>query len=110
MKDDSDITEKSTLTEYEAVVVLKVAVEDNVTGSSDQEIEDKNALKAKDVVDEFCPIKEYKEDISTNKTKVNDLYHISGEYKNPKFKPWKKLDPEREVKILWEENDEKDIF
>ena len=31
VKDDSDITEKATLTEYEAVVVLKVAVEDTVT-------------------------------------------------------------------------------
>ena len=32
----------------------------------------------------------------------DDLVKIEGEYKNPNFKSWSKLNPEEEVKIMWE--------
>ena len=32
----------------------------------------------------------------------DDLVKIEGEYKNPKFKPWSKINPEEEIKIMWE--------
>ena len=44
---------------------------------------------------------------------VGELVKIEGEFKNPKFKPWTKLDPEEEVKLMWEimkdESDRKGI-
>ena len=43
----------------------------------------------------------------------NDLIKIEGEFKNPKFKPWTKVNPEEDVKIMWEaiknESDKKGI-
>ena len=33
---------------------------------------------------------------------ANNLYKIVGEYKNPKFKPWSKVDPEAVNNALWE--------
>ena len=33
---------------------------------------------------------------------VNDLFKIEGVYKNPNFKPWSSVDPNKEVKHLWE--------
>lgn len=42
-----------------------------------------------------------------------DLFNIVGEYKNPKFKPWSTVEPEKDVKTLWEllkrDNTEKGI-
>ena len=38
-----------------------------------------------------------------DEAKVNDLFKIEGEYKNPKFKPWATVEPEKEFKTLWEE-------
>ena len=35
-------------------------------------------------------------------SKIYDLYKIKGEYKNPKFKPWTAVDPEKELKTLLE--------
>ena len=35
-------------------------------------------------------------------SKMNDLYKIEGEYKNPKFKPWTAVDPEKDLKTLLE--------
>ena len=32
----------------------------------------------------------------------DDLIKIEGKFKNPKFKPWTKVNPEEEVKIMWE--------
>ena len=32
----------------------------------------------------------------------NQVFQVKGEFKDPKFKPWSKLDPEKGVKILWE--------
>ena len=44
---------------------------------------------------------------------VNDLFKIEGVYKNPNFKPWYSVDPNNEVKLLWEvlekDNNEKGI-
>ena len=44
---------------------------------------------------------------------VNDLIKIDGVYRNPNFKPWSCLDPNKEVKLLWEalekDNNEKGI-
>ena len=44
---------------------------------------------------------------------VNDLFQIKGVYKNPNFKPWYSVDPNNEVKLLWEvlekDNNEKEI-
>ena len=37
-----------------------------------------------------------------DEAKVNDLFKIEGEYKNPKFKPWTAVDPDKELKTLWE--------
>ena len=44
-----------------------------------------------------------------SESKVNDLFKIEGEYKNPKFQPWTKVEPNVEVKTLWEKltNDNK---
>ena len=33
--------------------------------------------------------------------RVNDLVKIDGEYKDPSFRPWSSVDPEKEVKVLW---------
>ena len=33
---------------------------------------------------------------------MNDLFKIEGEYKDPKFKPWTAVDPEKEFKTFWE--------
>ena len=33
---------------------------------------------------------------------VESMFKIVGEYKDPKFRPWSTLDPEKEVKFLWE--------
>ena len=33
---------------------------------------------------------------------VNDLFKIDGEYKNPNFKPWTVVEPEKDLKILWD--------
>ena len=33
--------------------------------------------------------------------KIGDLFKIKGEYKNNKFKPWSKIEPENEIKVLW---------
>ena len=33
---------------------------------------------------------------------VNETFKIEGEYKNPKFKPWTVVEPEKEFKTLWE--------
>ena len=33
---------------------------------------------------------------------VNDLVKIDGEYKNPSFKPWTVVEPEKESKALWD--------
>ena len=40
---------------------------------------------------------------------MNDLFKIEGEYKNPKFQSWTKVEPNVEVKTLWEKltNDNK---
>jgi hypothetical protein len=32
----------------------------------------------------------------------NDLFKIVGEYKNPKFKPFSVVEPEKEIKVFWE--------
>ena len=32
----------------------------------------------------------------------DDLIKIEGEFKNPKFKPWTKVNPEEDVKIMWD--------
>ena len=32
----------------------------------------------------------------------NDLFKIVGKYKNPKFKPFSVVEPEKEIKVLWE--------
>ena len=44
---------------------------------------------------------------------VNDLFKIEGVYRNPNFKPWSTVDPNKEVKLLWEmlerDNKEKGI-
>ena len=70
-------------------------------------------MKAKDVVDEFCPNEEYIDDISTNKAKVNDTT-FQGKTIILKLKICEKLDPEREAKIIWEaikkENEKKVYF
>ena len=34
---------------------------------------------------------------------VGDMFKILGEFKNPNFKPWNKVEPDKEVKTLWEE-------
>ena len=45
--------------------------------------------------------------------KIGDLFKIKGEYKNNKFKPWSKIEPENEIKVLWSDintvNNEKGI-
>ena len=33
---------------------------------------------------------------------VDDMFKILGEFKNPNFQPWNKVEPDKEVKILWE--------
>ena len=38
-----------------------------------------------------------------DEAKVNALFKIEGEYKNPKFKPWTTVEPEKEFKTLWEQ-------
>ena len=38
-----------------------------------------------------------------DEAKVNDLFKIEGEYKNPKLKPWTTVEPEKEFKTLWEQ-------
>ena len=44
---------------------------------------------------------------------VNDLFKIEGVYRNPNFKPWSNVDPNKELKLLWEmlerDNKEKGI-
>ena len=37
-----------------------------------------------------------------NEAVVDDLLKIEGEYKNPNFKPWTVVEPEKEVKTLWD--------
>jgi hypothetical protein len=37
-----------------------------------------------------------------NETQVNELFKIEGEYKNPNFKPWAVVEPDKEVKTLWD--------
>ena len=32
----------------------------------------------------------------------NNLFKIVGEYKNPKFKPFSVVKPQKEIKVLWE--------
>ena len=34
--------------------------------------------------------------------RVDDMFKILGEFKNPNFQPWNKVEPDKEVKILWE--------
>ena len=40
---------------------------------------------------------------------VDTLFKIEGEFRNPSFKPWEVVDPNKEVKILWDlmEKDDK---
>ena len=33
---------------------------------------------------------------------IDDLVQIEGEFKNPKLKPWTHINPEEEVKIMWD--------
>ena len=33
---------------------------------------------------------------------VDEIIKIEGEFKNPKIKPWTKINPEEEVKLMWE--------
>ena len=33
---------------------------------------------------------------------VNELFKIEGEYKDPKFKPWTTIEPEKHLKTLWD--------
>ena len=48
-----------------------------------------------------------------NEACVNNLFKIEGVFKNPNFKPWSSIDPNKEVKLLWEalekDNKEKGI-
>ena len=37
-----------------------------------------------------------------NEAFVDELFKIEGEYKDPKFKPWTNVEPEKHVKILWD--------
>ena len=48
------------------------------------------------------PLAEPKDEIELTEMSESNLYRIVGEYKNPKFKPWTVIDPEAEVKQLWE--------
>ena len=41
-------------------------------------------------------------DIESEVLEKNDLVKIEGEYKNPSFRAWSRVDPEGEVKVLWE--------
>jgi hypothetical protein len=45
------------------------------------------------VADEFCSNEEYKDTKET-------LFSVLGEYKNPKFKPFRKIDPQEEVNFF----------
>ena len=55
--------------------------------------------KVGDIVDEFCTNEDYKQSkIVSN----SNLYHVMGEYRNPSFRPWSKVNPEEENKKLWE--------
>ena len=38
-----------------------------------------------------------------NEVKVNDMFKIEGEFKNPSFKPWTAVEPDKEFKTLWEQ-------
>ena len=37
-----------------------------------------------------------------NEAFVTKLFKIEGEYKDPKFKPWTNVEPEKHLKILWD--------
>ena len=43
-----------------------------------------------------------KEISSQVQVEVDEMFKIEGEYKNPKFKPWTVVEPEKEFKTLWE--------
>ena len=57
-------------------------------------------------------LKEMKHD-QKNETPEKNLYKIKGEYKNPGFKPFAVVEPEKEIKTLWEilkkDNESKEI-
>ena len=88
---------------------------DNVNAVSDPPEKEgfTESAKCEEVDDEFCSNEVFAaKQPSSESTPL--LYKIVGEYRNPKMKPWQKLDPAEDLKILWEmiksDNKEKGIF
>ena len=86
--------------EAEKAVTEEVIVPDATVTNSPNEMSAKGATgKVGDIVDEFCPNKDYNQSKIVSKS---NLYHVMGEYRNPTFRPWSKVNPEEENKKLWE--------
>ena len=66
-----------------------------------------------EVSDEFCSNADYVKNEPSSRNATVKQFSVLGEYKNPKFRPFEKLDPQAEVKTLWEaikkDNKEKGI-
>ena len=75
--------------EAEKALTKNIDVTEEVTEMKMEEIEDEIELTEISVKDE-------------EECVVDKMIKIEGEFKNPNLKPWTKLDPEKEVKLMWD--------
>ena len=89
----SDIAEEATQSASDVKAQPKDSSEEETSNKTIQSSAGK--FRNDEIKDEICP----DEDYTLNDTK---LFQIKGEYRNPNFKPWDKVDPNADVKVLWE--------